>query len=155
MEAKGGRTGRGDALRSLTLELEFEEAGRLVMSFEGVAGVELVFVLRRLEGVGAEKDCSKGLGSRSKSERPRGGGRRSGGGLAEWLAVDMTLLESVSGCGLMTEGIKQRHQFPFFLNNLIHRRSLYLLHHHIPRDIIHRWLRFSISCMMSIDVRGV
>jgi len=38
MEAKGGRTGRGDALRSLTLELEFEEAGRLVMSFEGVAG---------------------------------------------------------------------------------------------------------------------
>jgi hypothetical protein len=111
MDAKGGRTGRGDALRSFTLPLEFEEPGRsdsLGLSFDdGSRGGVEPFVEswlgreRRLEGVGAEKDCSKGLGSRSKSERPRGGGRLSAGpseGLCslvvgEWLSVDMTFVD--------------------------------------------------------------
>ena len=106
IEAKGGRTGRGDAEGSFTLPFEFDEVGRsdsLGLSFDS-GGVESWWLgrERRLEGAGAEKDCSKGFGSRSKSERPLGGGRRSAGtssGLCsfvfgEWLvSLDMTLAE--------------------------------------------------------------
>jgi hypothetical protein len=88
--ANGGRTGRGDELRSFTLpfELEADDGGRsdglveLPTCFESFAAapedsrggerstVGLVRrVLRRLEAGGAEKDCSNGFGSRSKSER--------------------------------------------------------------------------------------
>jgi hypothetical protein len=95
MEASGGRTGReGEVLRFL-LEEEFvgereslraESILFLVESLEPTEwmGEEEPLLLRTFEdddrGV-AEKDCSKGLGSRSKSERVcRVRGRLSGGG---------------------------------------------------------------------------
>lgn len=77
----GGRTGRGDVLR---LPLEVRDCGRSRSESDWEVESGLGDEPRRLEeaerGV-AEKDCSKGLGSRSKSERVwRVLGRRASGG---------------------------------------------------------------------------
>jgi len=80
-----------------------------------------------LEGVGAEKDCSKGLGSRFQVRSGLEEGRRSGGRTSRVAGGDHELLEVVSGWRLMTEGIKQRHQFPFsYITSFIGRRLVLL-----------------------------
>jgi len=82
MEARGGRTGRGgDELRVL----EAREGGREW----GGSSWESGRSLRRLEEGGrglAEKDCSNGFGSRSRSFRI---GRGAGRGEADLLFDDI------------------------------------------------------------------
>jgi hypothetical protein len=76
MEASGGRTGRGDVLR---LSLEVRDCGRSRSEsfedwprdwdWEAESGFGDVRRFEEAERGVAEKDCSKGFGSRSKSER--------------------------------------------------------------------------------------
>lgn len=103
MEARGGSTGRdGDALRCLPFDSR--ELGRLVCSLlslspepsdESRCGDEFLRFDEADRGV-AEKDCSNGFGSRSKSDlvwRVAGRVRESGGGevdCGDWVRGDMT-----------------------------------------------------------------
>lgn len=104
MEASGGNIGLGDGLR---FGLDWDELGRpsldSILRFEssairggGEVSAERSSLLRTLEGGGAEKDCSNGFGSRSKSARTGRAGMLSEGErsivFGERLLVDMTLL---------------------------------------------------------------
>lgn len=97
MEERGGRTGRGEALRWAAAgraaeSRELGESGSLGGSAGGGGpGSRWGEGLRRLEaGRGGAKDCSNGFGSRSKSERFCLAGRRGDEREGDWLFGDMT-----------------------------------------------------------------